>query len=434
MVEFQSQAMSKASIKAYFIDKEDRITEIRRFSVLNPPDIACLVEKVRALFDIDSSQNVRMQWLDSENERVTFSTSEELADALSSSAIIDGSDDDGTLRVYISCPSPLIPASKNSVIHPDILCDGCNQPVRGYRFKCVICQDFDLCCHCVVINRHCEHPMIMLRRPKDPFICKLSKWNRSQYARRCRQGVSQAADGSGSGTGSVAGVGTSGAAAVGLGDCSSLPTNDCLRVLKQLEAAAMKVLHRQHHSNMSQSQTPCPFSDAAMMEENRCSMPRRDSIASSLAGGGPDSFVDCSGMLQQQQQQESKANQESILNFVHNMSNSLNALLQPLGIEVSYHHHSPSSPGAVATPSDCPLQRPESSAAMMTDETPPQAQPQPPTPPPPPLQRRPLSDTVAKSLCQMQAMGFTDEDGRLTELLLAANGDISRVLDELRQN
>jgi len=53
--------------------------------------------------------------------------------------------------------------SKNYA-HRGVSCDGCGaQPIRGTRFKCAVCSDFDLCAHCEALGKHpANHPMIAL--------------------------------------------------------------------------------------------------------------------------------------------------------------------------------------------------------------------------------------------------------------------------------
>ncbi|KAL6055222.1 Next to BRCA1 gene 1 protein [Balamuthia mandrillaris] len=55
----------------------------------------------------------------------------------------------------------------SSVQHIGITCDNCGQcPIRGNRFKCGNCDDFDLCEACEANHNHRgDHLFIKIRRP-----------------------------------------------------------------------------------------------------------------------------------------------------------------------------------------------------------------------------------------------------------------------------
>ncbi|CAK1595497.1 unnamed protein product [Parnassius mnemosyne] len=57
------------------------------------------------------------------------------------------------------------------VVHSDIVCNNCNSPIMGFRYKCVNCDDYDLCQKCEMQEAHPDH--CMLRMPK-PFKFKLA--------------------------------------------------------------------------------------------------------------------------------------------------------------------------------------------------------------------------------------------------------------------
>lgn len=44
-------------------------------------------------------------------------------------------------------------------------CDGCEGEVRGFRYRCVSCPDFDLCGACETQGLHSEHKMMRLPKP-----------------------------------------------------------------------------------------------------------------------------------------------------------------------------------------------------------------------------------------------------------------------------
>ena len=52
------------------------------------------------------------------------------------------------------------------VIHRNVVCDGCNvSPILGVRYKCVVCEDYDLCAQCEAKDNH-KHPMLKITSPK----------------------------------------------------------------------------------------------------------------------------------------------------------------------------------------------------------------------------------------------------------------------------
>uniref|UniRef100_A0A915LM14 ZZ-type domain-containing protein n=1 Tax=Meloidogyne javanica TaxID=6303 RepID=A0A915LM14_MELJA len=51
------------------------------------------------------------------------------------------------------------------IIHLNVICDACDQMIRGRRYKCLICPDFDLCQSCEQKNEHFEHAMMRVVKP-----------------------------------------------------------------------------------------------------------------------------------------------------------------------------------------------------------------------------------------------------------------------------
>lgn len=54
-----------------------------------------------------------------------------------------------------------------SGLHMNVTCDGCGQnPIIGFRYKCSVCPDYDLCTNCEAKNVHqADHPLIKMRSP-----------------------------------------------------------------------------------------------------------------------------------------------------------------------------------------------------------------------------------------------------------------------------
>lgn len=55
---------------------------------------------------------------------------------------------------------------QNEVVHHGIICDACNaSPIKGIRFKCSVCPDYDICQDCEAKGHHSEHALLKIRKP-----------------------------------------------------------------------------------------------------------------------------------------------------------------------------------------------------------------------------------------------------------------------------
>lgn len=52
-----------------------------------------------------------------------------------------------------------------AALHINVVCDGCDGPVRGFRYKCVQCPDYDLCQTCEAKGLHKHHIMCRVGEP-----------------------------------------------------------------------------------------------------------------------------------------------------------------------------------------------------------------------------------------------------------------------------
>lgn len=120
-----------------------------------------------------------MFYRDEEGDLVAFSTDEELNMGLDTL-------NEGVFRVYIKerkdCKrehrSHCGQENPQNVVHPNVTCDGCEGPVVGNRYKCLICPDYDLCSTCEGKGIHKEHNMIMFPTP-IPF--PRGRWFRKMH-------------------------------------------------------------------------------------------------------------------------------------------------------------------------------------------------------------------------------------------------------------
>ncbi|KAG8438968.1 hypothetical protein GDO86_005231 [Hymenochirus boettgeri] len=106
-------------------------------------------------------------YTDEDGDLVAFSTDEELNMGIAMLA------NDGLFRIYIKerkeCKRDYraycAQETPQNLVHPNVTCDGCDGPVVGNRYKCLICPDYDLCSACEKKGVHKEHNMIMFPTP-----------------------------------------------------------------------------------------------------------------------------------------------------------------------------------------------------------------------------------------------------------------------------
>lgn len=189
------------TVKVFF-EKTNGPAEIRRF----PVDVSAgtdffntTKEKIRQLYSSLSHGNFLLFWQDPDGDRIAFSTTEEMKDAMSYAT-------DGVLRVYIQesqgtdsasastqpkkpqeqpkqapqaekpfegqqpgashGPRPSQSGGPEGPVHVGVTCDGCEGPVIGIRFKCCVCPDYDLCQTCEGNGKHTEHDMFRITTPR----------------------------------------------------------------------------------------------------------------------------------------------------------------------------------------------------------------------------------------------------------------------------
>lgn len=54
-----------------------------------------------------------------------------------------------------------------NIRHTGILCDVCDKDVCGFRYKCLDCEEFDMCMDCEPKQIHMEHLLLRITNPID---------------------------------------------------------------------------------------------------------------------------------------------------------------------------------------------------------------------------------------------------------------------------
>merc|ERR1719326_379130 len=133
-----------------------------------------LVGKLRVIFPQIQRSEFTVGWTDDDGDHVTITTDEELIIALTEMA---GPLYKLTVTVKKTGPAQSEAGEKEeAVVHHGVTCDGCELAnITGPRYKCVVCDDYDLCGGCEAAGRHPGHNMMKITTPGNVFPHRLFK-------------------------------------------------------------------------------------------------------------------------------------------------------------------------------------------------------------------------------------------------------------------
>ncbi|KAH9381368.1 hypothetical protein HPB48_020746 [Haemaphysalis longicornis] len=163
------------TIKAYLLGTP----EIRRFVFEDLREYKTLHMRIRAAFPVLAGKDFTLSWKDAEGDQIIMSTDPELVQAVQNMK-------DGLLRIFVTVigvpkpePEPLGASGDGSAkVHAGVLCDVCDQEIRGARYKCLQCEDYDLCEVCHAKKTHEQHDMLKLVNPGIRPLWSFPGWKR----------------------------------------------------------------------------------------------------------------------------------------------------------------------------------------------------------------------------------------------------------------
>uniref|UniRef100_A0A7E4VWP2 ZZ-type domain-containing protein n=1 Tax=Panagrellus redivivus TaxID=6233 RepID=A0A7E4VWP2_PANRE len=171
--------------------KWDNNSVLHRFSMPVSGGFPDLLQKVK---DIDSNFNDCLSYIDDEGDMILLTSTPELQELVHLTtesnpvnAIIrlkTTERENKTLPVVPEATAtpiltttttnstsilPRLTPSAPKHQHRGIICDSCNFPVIGIRYKCIECADYDLCERCEKTGMHGEHAMIRRVTEQTPI-------------------------------------------------------------------------------------------------------------------------------------------------------------------------------------------------------------------------------------------------------------------------
>jgi hypothetical protein len=152
--------MNAFQIKCYLFPENVRVSaekigeanEIRRFALTSTPFgiYQQLIEKIQTAYGdlLANKDEIKTYWLDEENELVGFTTDSEMQYAIDLQTAIRVSKPyesvsssfsaASVFKVYIVKRTAKQSSENTSepVVHPGVVCDGCDDGIVGMRYKC----------------------------------------------------------------------------------------------------------------------------------------------------------------------------------------------------------------------------------------------------------------------------------------------------------
>jgi len=179
--------------KVYTFWTENGKPEVRRFGVEKSvvTSFHYLNAKLQDVYPGLKTKTYSVAWKDEDGDNVVISSDDEVMTALQ----VLGGDvirlfvyckseepkDEGCDIVFTAVAGNPTEAPGAPAVHYGVVCDSCDGSVVGFRYKCSICDDYDLCSRCEAAGRHPEHCMIRVPAPAMPRTIIKAAIKRSRH-------------------------------------------------------------------------------------------------------------------------------------------------------------------------------------------------------------------------------------------------------------
>jgi len=163
------------AFKCYLSFPKQHVKEIRRFSLDSDVigNFTYLQEKIRFTYPQLLRESFTLHYIDMEEDEVSISSDDELVTAL----MFVNRKDCEPFRLFIQLGGSTTELKRNYLgdTHFGITCDGCAGQVSGFRYKCLQCEDYDLCGKCEAGGAHPEHCFIRVPGPLPSCFTSMKK-------------------------------------------------------------------------------------------------------------------------------------------------------------------------------------------------------------------------------------------------------------------
>lgn len=299
-------------------------------------------------------------------------------------------------------PAPA--TNPNNEVHEGVACDECNEsPIRGVRYKCCVCDNFDLCTKCESKSQHAINHPFMKIHPSHPMA-------NSTY-RNCMRGMRGMRFGGG--CPAMRGGGVGGGRRFGGGGCGRrrFGGGESAGPFVASGASLLRNLFANFHRSPSADSTPSSSSSSSSPSPS----PSTPSSSSPSPFQEKDNKPQDKPQQQQQQQQQDKPQQQQDSNNPLQQQQQQQQEKKDLKENESKHSSatpSTTAPAPTASPTPTtPVTVPAPSSTPSTIKVT-----APPTPP----------TKFASQLAMLAEMGFTDT-GLNTYLLETHKGNVQTV-------